>query len=113
MTELAQATCEPCRGGVPTLTDAEIRDLQPQVPEWRVVEVDGVKRLRREFKFPDFRKALDFTVTVGELAEDEQHHPDIHLAWGKVVVEIWTHASRGLHRNDFIVAAKTDELYAG
>jgi 4a-hydroxytetrahydrobiopterin dehydratase len=112
MTELAQASCVPCRGGVPTLTEEEIRDLGPQVPEWRVVEVDGVKRLQREFRFPDFRSALDFTVQVGELAEREQHHPDVHLAWGKVRVETWTHAIKGLHRNDFILAAKVDEIAA-
>jgi|SRR6185369_3388193 len=112
MTELAQATCVPCRGGVPTLTDPEIEDLRPQVPEWRVTEVGAVKRLQREFKFPDFRSALDFTVRVGELAEREQHHPDVHLAWGKVLVETWTHAIKGLHRNDFILAAKVDEIYS-
>jgi 4a-hydroxytetrahydrobiopterin dehydratase len=113
MTELTQATCEPCRGGVPTLTDDEILDLMPQVPAWRVVEVDRVKRLRRRFEFPDFRTALDFTVKVGEIAEREQHHPDIHLAYGKVMVEVWTHAIQGLHRNDFILAAKTDGIYDG
>jgi 4a-hydroxytetrahydrobiopterin dehydratase len=109
---LTQSTCEPCRGGVPTLTDREIAELKPQVVDWQVVEVVGVKRLRREFRFKDFRSALDFAVQVGELAEREQHHPDLHLAWGKVVVEVWTHAIRGLHRNDFILAAKTDALFA-
>ena len=110
---LTQATCEPCRGGVPTLTDDEIAGLRPEVPEWEVVEVDGIKRLRRTFTFPDFKTALDYAVRVGELAEREQHHPDLHVAWGKVTVEVWTHKIRGLHRNDFILAAKVDALGVG
>jgi len=109
---LTQATCVPCRGGVPALTDAEIAELGPQVREWHVAEVEGVKRIRREFRFKDFRQALDFTVQVGELAEREQHHPDVHLSWGRVLVETWTHKIKGLHQNDFILAAKVDELYA-
>lgn len=112
MSGLTQATCVPCRGGVPTLTDAEIAELRPQVPQWEVADVGGVKRIRREFKLKDFRQALDFTVAVGQLAEREQHHPDIHLSWGRVVVETWTHKIKGLHQNDFILAAKADELYA-
>jgi 4a-hydroxytetrahydrobiopterin dehydratase len=112
MTGLTQESCVPCRGGVPTLTADEIASLKPQVPNWKVTEVDGVKRIAREFKFKDFRQALDFTVAVGELAEREEHHPDVHLAWGRVVVETWTHKIKGLHHNDFILAAKTDALYA-
>lgn len=112
MTELTQGACVPCRGGVPTLTPDEISALAPQVPSWRVTEKDGVSRLVREFSFKDFRQALDFTLQLGELADREQHHPDIHLTWGKVGVEIWTHKIRGLHRNDFILAAKSDALYA-
>ena len=107
---LAQSACVPCRGGVPTLTEPEIRALRPEVPAWDVVEVDGVKHLRREFHFDDFRQALDFAVRVGQLAEREQHHPDLHVGWGRVVVEVWTHKIHGLHRNDFILAAKTDAL---
>jgi 4a-hydroxytetrahydrobiopterin dehydratase len=112
MSGLTQSTCVPCRGGVPTLTDAEIADLKPQVPAWRVAEVGGVRRIAREFTFPDFRKAMDFAVKVGEIAESEGHHPDLHVAWGKVIVETWTHKIQGLHRNDFILAAKVDEAYA-
>jgi 4a-hydroxytetrahydrobiopterin dehydratase len=111
MTGLTQATCTPCRDGAPTLTDAEIASLRPQVSDWQVLNVNGIRRLRRQFTFKDFRGALDFTVAVGELAEREQHHPDIHLAWGKVMVETWTHKIRGLHENDFILAAKIDALY--
>ncbi|PYT10097.1 MAG: 4a-hydroxytetrahydrobiopterin dehydratase [Acidobacteria bacterium] len=109
--ELAKGACVPCRGGVPTLTDQEIAELKPQVPGWKVLEVDGVKRLVGEFRFKNFRQALDFASQVGELAEREAHHPDIHLSWGKVTVETWTHKIRGLHQNDFILAAKTDQLY--
>jgi 4a-hydroxytetrahydrobiopterin dehydratase len=110
---LTQETCEPCRGGVPTLTDDELKAHLPQVPGWKVAEVGGVKRIQKEFTFPDFRKALDFTVKVGELAEHEGHHPDIHLSWGKVMVETWTHAIHGLHHNDFILAAKINALPLG
>ena len=113
MTDLVQATCVPCRGGVPTLTDGEVALLLPEVPEWRVDVVEGVKRIHREFRFKDFRSALGFAVQVGELAEREQHHPELHLAWGKVRIETWTHKIRGLHQNDFILAAKIDALYGG
>jgi 4a-hydroxytetrahydrobiopterin dehydratase len=111
MSELASGACVPCRGGVPTLTDAEIQSFMPHVPEWQVTEVEDVKRLSRRFDFDDFREAMDFAVRVGELAEREQHHPDLHVAWGRVVVETWTHKIRGLHRNDFVLAAKVDRLF--
>jgi 4a-hydroxytetrahydrobiopterin dehydratase len=76
-----------------------------------VIERDGIARITRAFPFKDFRAALAFTNQVGELAEREQHHPDLHLSWGKVVVESWTHKIKGLHLNDFILAAKIDELF--
>ncbi len=110
--DLVKGSCVPCRGGVPTLTDAEVAVLQPQVPGWQVVEVDGIKRLIREFQFKDFREAMEFAVRVGDLAEREGHHPDLHVAWGKVTVETWTHKIKGLHRNDFILAAKVDAIHA-
>jgi len=108
---LTRASCEPCRGGVPVLSDAEIAALLPQVPRWRAVERDGIKRIERSFIFNDFKTAMDFAVEVGELAEREGHHPDLHVSWGKVVVETWTHKIAGLHRNDFILAAKVDALF--
>lgn len=111
MTRLTESRCEPCRGDVPPLDDAQIRSLSEQAPDWQVIERDGIKRLSREFKFDDFRGALDFTVRVGELAEREDHHPDIHLSYGRVRIEVWTHKIKGLHQNDFIIAAKTDALY--
>jgi 4a-hydroxytetrahydrobiopterin dehydratase len=110
MTDLIRSSCVPCRGGVPTLTDEEIATFMPQVSGWKVADVDGVKRLTKEFTFPDFAEAMAFAVEVGMLADMEQHHPDLHVAWGKVGVEIWTHKIRGLHQNDFILAAKIDAL---
>ena len=110
MDDLLHSSCVPCRGGVPPLTQDEIAKLLPQVPGWQVIEKDGIARLSREYKLKDFRAALDFANRVGGLAEREQHHPDLHVAWGKVVVETWTHKIRGLHPNDFILAAKIDAL---
>jgi 4a-hydroxytetrahydrobiopterin dehydratase len=110
MDDLRQSSCVPCRGGVPPLTRDEIAAILPRIPGWQLIEQDGIARISREFKFKDFRAALDFANRVGELAEREQHHPDLHVAWGKVVVETWTHKIRGLHPNDFILAAKIDAL---
>ena len=112
MDQLAQLKCTACRGGDPTVTDAEIAEFKPQVPEWKIIEVDGIKRLERVFKFKDFVSALAFTNKVGELAEAEGHHPALLTEWGKVTVTWWTHKIKGLHRNDFIMAAKTDQAYA-
>jgi 4a-hydroxytetrahydrobiopterin dehydratase len=113
MSELAQMRCTACRGDEPKLTDAEIEELRPQVPDWRVVERDGVKRLERAFKFGDFAQALAFTNRVGEQAEEEGHHPALLTEWGKVTVTWWTHKIGGLHRNDFIMAARTDDTFGG
>ncbi len=113
MEQLTQLKCVACRGGEPTVTDAEIAEYHPQVPEWQIVERDGIKRLEKVFKFPNFVEALAFTNKVGELAEAEGHHPAILTEWGKVTVTWWTHKIKGLHRNDFIMAAKTDQVYAG
>jgi 4a-hydroxytetrahydrobiopterin dehydratase len=93
------------------VTDAEIAEFHPQVPDWEIVELDGVKRLRRVFSHVDFLQALEFTNKVGELAEAEDHHPALLTEWGRTTVTWWTHKIKGLHRNDFIMAAKTDELY--
>ena len=110
MSDLTTKSCVPCRGAVPVLTDEEIRRISPQVPGWSVARVDGIDRLTRRFEFQNFAKAMTFAVKVGDLAEEEQHHPDLHVAWGKVEVEIWTHKIRGLHENDFILASKIDQL---
>src|SRR3954454_12297584 len=107
--DLAARKCRPCEGGVPPLTPDEVRDLSRLVPLWAVT-ADG-KRIRREWKARDFLTALDFFNRIGELAEAEGHHPDMHLAnYRDVAVEIWTHAVGGLSANDFILAAKIDRL---
>ena len=103
--------CVACRRDAPTVTDTEIAELQPQVPEWDLTEEEGIKKLSRVFPFDDFAKALAFTNALGELAEEEDHHPALLTEWGRVTVTWWTHKIRGLHRNDFVMAAKADELY--
>ena len=113
MSELSEMRCTACRGDEPTLTDAEITELLPQLPEWQVVQREGIKRLERVFRFPNFAQALTFTNRVGEQAEEEGHHPALLTEWGKVTVTWWTHKIGGLHRNDFIMAAKTDEFFEG
>lgn len=110
MSELSRLKCVACRGGEPTVTPEELREYLAQIPEWRVIEVDGVQRLERQFKFKDFAQALAFVNRVGAAAEEEDHHPRIVLEWGRVGVQWWTHVIKGLHRNDFIMAAKTDRL---
>ena len=110
MNNLASGKCVACRGGEPTLTDAEIAELQPQVSDWQVKEVNGVKRLERIFKFKNFAQALEFTNKVGAIAEQEDHHPLIITEWGRVTLNWWTHKIGGLHKNDFIMAAKADQL---
>jgi len=111
MINLAAGKCVACRAGEPTLTDQQIAALKPQVPEWQVKEVDGVKRLERVFKFKNFAQALEFTNKIGAIAEEEDHHPLIITEWGGVTVTWWTHIIKGLHKNDFIMAAKTDDVY--
>ena len=110
MSELRNERCVACRRDAPRLGADEIAALQPQVPDWTIVEHDGVPRLERVYAFPNFIEALGFTVKVGALAEGEAHHPEIVTEWGRVKVGWWTHKIRGLHRNDFIMAAKTDAL---
>jgi 4a-hydroxytetrahydrobiopterin dehydratase len=110
MTELNQMKCVACRKGEPALTEAEIEQLHPQIPEWQIQEVVGMQRLERTFKFKNFAEALDFTNKVGAIAEAEDHHPRIVTEWGKVTLQWWTHVIGGLHKNDFIMAAKSDGL---
>lgn len=111
MSALQEMKCTACRRGEPTVTEEEIAEYHPQVPDWGINEVDGVKQLERAFKFKNFRQALDFTNKVGEIAEEEGHHPAILTEFGKVTVTWWTHKIGGLHQNDFIMAARTDDLF--
>jgi 4a-hydroxytetrahydrobiopterin dehydratase len=113
MPQLTAEKCTACRADAPRVTEAEIAELMPQIPGWRIEEREGIPRLERTFAFPDFAQAQAFTNRVGELAEEEGHHPAILTEWGKVTVSWWTHKIRGLHRNDFVMAAKTDRLAQG
>jgi 4a-hydroxytetrahydrobiopterin dehydratase len=111
MKSLAEMKCVPCQGGEPTVTEQEIAELKPKVPNWEIVEQDAVKRLKRVFTFKNFAQALAFTNRVGQIAEEEGHHPVLVTEWGRVTVSWWTHKIDGLHRNDFVMAAKTDRQY--
>lgn len=109
MTTLTEMQCVACRPGAPVATGEEIEEWRAEIPEWELVTVREIPRLRRVFRFSNFAKALAFTNVVGELAEEEGHHPRITTEWGKVTVTVWTHAIKNLHRNDFILAAKIDQ----
>ena len=113
MTDLAKIPCVPCRGGEPAVSAAEMAVFLPQIPDWTLSEQNGVPCLQRQFKFDNFAQALAFTNQVGALAEAEDHHPAILTEWGRVTVTWWTHVLSGLHRNDFILAARTDALFLG
>ena len=112
MADLSQEKCVACNSKSPKVTPDELADLQPQIPGWDIVEVEGIPRLVRVFKFPDFAEALAFTNRVGALAEEAGHHPALLTEWGRVRVSWWTHAIGGLHRNDLIMASRTDRLYS-
>jgi 4a-hydroxytetrahydrobiopterin dehydratase len=107
---LASERCEACRADSPRVSDAESEELLAQLSGWSIVAEEGVPRLTRSFKFKDFVTALAFTNEVGRLAEEAQHHPRLVTEWGAVTVQWWTHSIRGLHRNDFILAARVDGL---
>ena len=111
MTYLIEEACEACRAGAPQVTDSELTVLLKEVPDWHVEERNDEKQLERVFKFKNFAQALAFTNDVGELAESENHHPAILTEWGRVTVTWWTHKIGGLHKNDFVMAARTDQLY--
>jgi 4a-hydroxytetrahydrobiopterin dehydratase len=110
MADLHQSKCVPCHGGDPAATPAEIAEFMPQIPNWCQFEVNGVERIERVYLFKDFKTALAFTNAIGELAEAEEHHPALLTEWGRVTVTWWTHAVNGLHKNDLIMAAKTDRV---
>ena len=106
--QLASQTCVPCRGGVPPLKGAELQQILQQVPQWKAI---NQHHITRAFTFPDFKQALAFVNRVGEVAEQQGHHPDILLTWGNAEITLWTHKIDGLTRSDFIMAAKIDQLY--
>ena len=105
--QLADKKCVPCRGEVPPLKGEALAKLSRETPDW-IIEKDH--HIHREFRFPDFRQALDFVNRVGTLAEEQGHHPDILLTWGKADITLWTHKIDGLTESDFIMAAKIDRL---
>ena len=110
MTYLTSEKCEACKADAPRVEGSELEDLLTQIPEWHLVEIDKVPRLTRQYKFKNFVEAIVFTNKVGEIAESEDHHPAILIEWGSVQVSWWTHKIKGLHRNDFVMAAKTDSM---
>ncbi len=103
--DLAEKKCVPCKGGVPPLKGLELERILQEVPEWRAVDEH---QINRTFTFPDFKQALAFVNRVGNIAEDQGHHPDIFLTWGKVDITLWTHKIDGLTESDFIMAARID-----
>jgi 4a-hydroxytetrahydrobiopterin dehydratase len=113
MSELSQQTCEACRADAPRISDADLKTLISKIPDWGVVVVDEIMRLNREFSFKNFEQAMAFSNRVGDIAEAAGHHPAILTEWGKVTVTWWTHKIKGLHKNDLIMAARTDALYTG
>jgi 4a-hydroxytetrahydrobiopterin dehydratase len=110
MTDLTAERCEACRADAPKVSDEELATLIRKIPDWNIEVRDGVMQLERSYTFPDFVAALAFTHKVGDIAEEEGHHPAILTEWGKVTVTWWSHKIRGLHRNDFVMAAKTDQI---
>ena len=110
MNSLNAERCSACEKGAPKVSDAEMAQFKPQIPDWQVVEYAGVPHLERVYQFKDFQSALDFTVRVGAEAEAEGHHPALLTEWGSVKVSWWTHTIRGLHKNDLIMAARTDAI---
>jgi 4a-hydroxytetrahydrobiopterin dehydratase len=109
--ELKQMKCAPCHQGATTVSGSELAELVEKIPYWKLVPKNGILQLERDFFFQDFASALDFTNRIGVLAEAENHHPTLTTEWGKVTVCWWTHTVKGLHRNDFIMAANTDIVY--
>ncbi|MFO7529832.1 MAG: 4a-hydroxytetrahydrobiopterin dehydratase [Marinobacter sp.] len=111
MSDLKQQACEACSADAPQVTADEKAELLKSVPDWEIVELDGEEQLRCVFKFRNFVQAQAFTNKVADLAEEENHHPAILLEWGKATVRWWTHKIGGLHKNDFVMAARTDDAY--
>jgi len=110
MVSLSDKHCEVCRAGAPLATQDEIAEYMSPLAGWQILDVAGVNHLQKVYSFKNFVQALKFTNQVGAIAEEENHHPAIVTEWGKVTVTWWTHKISGLHANDFIMAAKTDDL---
>ncbi len=111
MEELTEQKCEACRVGAPPVTPEEIAQFRPKVPDWEIITEDNIRKLNRIFLLKDFKDAMAFTDALGEAAEAEGHHPRLTVEWGRVAVTWWTHKIRDIHKNDFIMAAKTDAIF--
>ncbi len=111
MKELRSESCVACRADAPRVDGTEQPLLLAKVPAWSVIEIDGIERLLRTYKLPNFVTALELTNAIGRVAEEQNHHPAITVEWGRVTVQWWTHKIRGLHRNDFVMAARSDALF--
>ena len=109
--EFSKRTCEACREDAASLKDAQIEELSLKVPSWKVYEDGNIKKLICSFAFSDYEQSLIFTNKIADLAEKEDHHPEIVLEWGKVTISWWSHKINGLHMNDFICASKTDDIF--
>ncbi|MCW9023562.1 MAG: 4a-hydroxytetrahydrobiopterin dehydratase [Gammaproteobacteria bacterium] len=112
MNELSQASCEACRADAPKVSADELKELLSKIPDWNIEVRDNIMQLEKAFSFNNFVDAIAFTNKVGEIAEAEGHHPSLLTEWGKVTVTWWSHKIKGLHRNDFIMAAKTNEVFS-
>ena len=112
MVGLNNERCEACRRDSPSVTDEEVTQMKPEVPEWELTCENGIPKLERVFTFKNFQVAMDFTNRLGELAEDQGHHPRLITEWGRVQVTWWTHKIRNLHRNDFVMAANSDAIFS-
>ncbi|MHA1938736.1 MAG: 4a-hydroxytetrahydrobiopterin dehydratase [Candidatus Thorarchaeota archaeon] len=107
--DLATLTCVPCRGGIPPLETPKISEMMSIVPGW-TLKREGIDKIEKKFKFKNFRKAMTFVNKVADVANEQDHHPDIFIHWNEMTLTFYTHAIKGLHDNDFIMAAKIDEL---
>ena len=112
MDKLVEEKCEACKADAPLVSAEEKKLLLPQIPSWVIANVNGIEQLTCSFAFKDYLSGLDFLTKIAFLAEEEDHHPEIILEWGKVTVFWWSHKIKGLHKNDFIAAAKTDSLFS-
>ena len=111
MAGLYDKKCEVCEVGAPQATDEQIEEYMKALPDWEIIEEKEIRKLKRSYTFKNFAQALEFTDKIGALAESEGHHPFITLTWGRMTLKWWTHKIKGLHLNDFIMAAKSDQLY--
>lgn len=110
MSSLHSQRCEACRAGAPTVSDSELKTLAKEIPHWQILRKENIQQLQRVFTFPDFQSAMVFTNKIAKMAAAENHHPAVLVEWGKVTVNWWSHKIKGLHKNDFIMAAKTDRI---